>query len=601
MKTCYYELLDVESTSTDLELKKAYRKKALQLHPDKNPDDVEAATARFALVRSAYEVLSDPQERSWYDSHKSQILRDEDTFDVDENELTVPSISTEEILRYFNPSFYTRMDDSLVGFYNVVGRLFERLAAEEVNHGKHRDLPDFKKYQDDAPNANVMDESLLLYPRFGNSKADYATDVRDFYTTWASFQSVKSFNWKDEYRYSSAPDRRTRRLMEKENKKARDAARKEYNETIRNLVIFIKRRDLRVKEGIHEFERQRKKKQQEELEDQINRNRQDELRKLAQQNNFEVQDWQKLSVDELNDLEAMLNEEYNSSADSEFDEFEQIEDENYFECFICNKFFKSEKQFQSHEQSNKHKKLVNRMKWEMQKEGIELGIDKDDVDLDEFETASSEFSSDDDSFDTKDVHNQPDIPDSPKDISKSDKESDKESEKESKTQYVNNENVEEIEFEIDDEIDSDVDFDEEVSVIPQFSKKKLKKNKSKNNNFVLAEEDVHGLENELTKLTTDLTLEDDDWSTNTKKIKKKKKKNTNGIESETTTPPPPSIPSIKKKNQNGDNLSNVPNGSEICVVCKDIFTSRNKLFQHVKKTGHAAPVPEVKKTKKKRS
>ena len=54
MKTCYYELLQVESTATDLELKKAYRKKALQLHPDKNPDDIEGATARFALVRAAY-------------------------------------------------------------------------------------------------------------------------------------------------------------------------------------------------------------------------------------------------------------------------------------------------------------------------------------------------------------------------------------------------------------------------------------------------------------------------------------------------------------------------------------------------------------------
>lgn len=64
MKTCYYELLEVESSATDQELKKAYRKRALQLHPDKNPDDIEAATQRFALVRSAYEVLSDPQERS---------------------------------------------------------------------------------------------------------------------------------------------------------------------------------------------------------------------------------------------------------------------------------------------------------------------------------------------------------------------------------------------------------------------------------------------------------------------------------------------------------------------------------------------------------
>lgn len=74
MKTCYYELLGVETHASDLELKKAYRKKALQYHPDKNPDNVEEATQKFAVIRAAYEVLSDPQERAWYDSHKEQIL-----------------------------------------------------------------------------------------------------------------------------------------------------------------------------------------------------------------------------------------------------------------------------------------------------------------------------------------------------------------------------------------------------------------------------------------------------------------------------------------------------------------------------------------------
>jgi DnaJ homolog subfamily A member 5 len=56
-------------------IKKAYRKKALELHPDRNFGDVEAATTKFAEVQSAYEVLSDPQERAWYDSHRDSILR----------------------------------------------------------------------------------------------------------------------------------------------------------------------------------------------------------------------------------------------------------------------------------------------------------------------------------------------------------------------------------------------------------------------------------------------------------------------------------------------------------------------------------------------
>ena len=87
MKTCYYELLGVEPTASDIEIKKAYRLKALQLHPDKNSHDVEGANARFILINAAYEVLSDPQERSWYDSHKAQILREYGDVDLETSQV----------------------------------------------------------------------------------------------------------------------------------------------------------------------------------------------------------------------------------------------------------------------------------------------------------------------------------------------------------------------------------------------------------------------------------------------------------------------------------------------------------------------------------
>ncbi len=65
-KRDYYEILGVSKNATPEEIKKAYRKKALQFHPDKNPDD-SSAEAKFKEAAEAYEVLSNPEKRSRYD------------------------------------------------------------------------------------------------------------------------------------------------------------------------------------------------------------------------------------------------------------------------------------------------------------------------------------------------------------------------------------------------------------------------------------------------------------------------------------------------------------------------------------------------------
>ncbi|KAI9872777.1 MAG: hypothetical protein M1830_001207 [Pleopsidium flavum] len=68
----YYKILGVEKDANDNEIKKAYRKLAIVHHPDKNPDNEEAAE-KFKEIGEAYETLSDPQKRQRYDSGEDLI------------------------------------------------------------------------------------------------------------------------------------------------------------------------------------------------------------------------------------------------------------------------------------------------------------------------------------------------------------------------------------------------------------------------------------------------------------------------------------------------------------------------------------------------
>jgi molecular chaperone DnaJ len=65
-KRCYYETLSVERTATEVDIKTAFRKQAMQCHPDRNPSDTQAEV-RFKEVNEAYEVLKDPDKRAAYD------------------------------------------------------------------------------------------------------------------------------------------------------------------------------------------------------------------------------------------------------------------------------------------------------------------------------------------------------------------------------------------------------------------------------------------------------------------------------------------------------------------------------------------------------
>ncbi|CAA7397211.1 unnamed protein product [Spirodela intermedia] len=71
----YYNILKVNRSATDDDLKKSYRRMAMKWHPDKNPNNKKEAEAKFKKISEAYEVLSDPQKRAVYDQYGEEGLK----------------------------------------------------------------------------------------------------------------------------------------------------------------------------------------------------------------------------------------------------------------------------------------------------------------------------------------------------------------------------------------------------------------------------------------------------------------------------------------------------------------------------------------------
>ncbi|KAL7793130.1 HSP40 family [Trichoderma ceciliae] len=348
-RTCHYNLLDVELTATDIEIKKAYRKKALELHPDRNINDVETATRKFAEVQAAYDILSDPQERAWYDSHRESILNghhESSDAPVPPTFRNIHLTTTDDIMRLisrFNSTVpYT---DEANGFYLITRETFQHLSQEE------------------EAAADFEDIQCPEYPTFGSSNSDFDNVVKPFYNVWSGFTTKKSFMWEDKYRISDAPDRRTRRWMEKENKKIRDEASREFTDVVRFLVSFVRKRDPRYIPNT-QSESDRHQSLRTAAAAQAARSR---AANREHYSSFEVPQW------------VHLREETDKYQLSESDESEA----EILECVACNKRFKSEKQFESHERSKKHIKALQDLRRQMKKETVNLKLDATPVNIPE--------------------------------------------------------------------------------------------------------------------------------------------------------------------------------------------------------------------------
>lgn len=568
MKTCYYELLDVQPFADDNELKKAYRRKALQYHPDKNPENVEEATEIFASIRAAYEVLSDPQERAWYDSHKEQILNDEPIGLNEDGEFeyevdaTVTGVTTDELLMFFNSSLYTRVDDTPAGLFQIAGRVFAKLAKDEVLNGRRLGLTKHNMYKDDqfeqdinsagyskACEQQFKDYELapesMLFPPFGHSSTDYEY-LKSFYKKWSGFNTLKSFSWKDEYVYSSNYDRRTKREINKRNEKARQSARNEYNKTVKRFVVFIKKLDKRMKDGLkksEELKRSKARQKQKELKDAFNTDKKTKL-----EGEFEPQNWQAIDEQNIKEMEKLYEDSQDRDAlqDAVIENFNEEEEVIVYDCFICNKRFKSEKQLENHCNTKLHKKRIAEIQKEMKNESMTLGLD-DLSDLEDFSSAEESLSAGANEKDGSEDQQTDDVDDvSLKSID----------EELAKIE----EQLAQMEMQISGDSEGDVESDETTEIVS-------------------SEEEDALLNQLLASLNGEAQVTEESWQDDKRPTKQKSKKKKNNKNS---TPEP------------NYSVKMAPTDRESCGTCGAQFDSRNKLFKHVKGNNHAALRSEVK-------
>ncbi|XP_055968058.1 dnaJ homolog subfamily C member 21 [Sorex fumeus] len=507
---CHYEALGVRRDASEEELKKAYRKLALKWHPDKNLDNAAEAAEQFKLIQAAYDVLSDPQERAWYDNHREALLKGGLDGEYQDDSL--------DLLHFFTVTCYSGYGDDEKGFYTVYRNVFEMIAKEELE--------------------SMLEEDVEDFPPFGDSQSDYDTVVHPFYAYWQSFCTQKNFAWKEEYDTRQASNRWEKRAMEKENKKIRDRARKEKNELVRQLVAFIRKRDKRVQAHRRLVEEQNAEKARKAEE--MRRQQKLKQAKLAEQ--YKEQSWMTVAdlEKELREMEARYEKEFGDGSEEENVEEQELKDgqdgresedaedaEIYDDlyCPACDKSFRTEKAMKNHEKSKKHREMVALLKQQLEEEEEQFsGLLTDE--------------------NTLNVHSEEEIEDAPQ--QKLSKKQKKKKQKPLAQDLGGNIN--------ENGTGEGVKSDPEDTSLNQDSAKEL---------------EDHPQENISAKETIELC---DDPKSEAKSIPKPKGKKAKEARKSVRVPAEPQAAS--------DVLLS-------CTTCHSEFPSRNKLFEHLKATGHA--------------
>ncbi|GAA6041411.1 hypothetical protein JCM8097_005237 [Rhodosporidiobolus ruineniae] len=362
----HYEVLGIEATASQDEIKKAFRKIALREHPDKNPHDVEGATQRFARIQAAYECLSDEQERAYYDDHREDIASGGGTSEADasffdqvrrgqrappQSKRATPGrgLQTPHLMSFFQAGAWSGYDESPTGFYNTFSTLFSLLAGDETAWS-----------------------SPYLYPSFPSSLSPPASDLKSFYATWQNFTTEKDFAWKDLYRVDEDAPRWQRREIDKENMRARNAAKKEYNEAVRNLVLFVRRRDPRYSPTDSSAARTAAAAEIRASLAAAAKEAAAAREAAAAEYKASAQSWEGAEEERERVMRAW---EEGSDLEEDGEEGDEGEEEDeVMWCEACEKGFRSGGAWENHERSRKHQKNVERLIREMQLEDAELGL-----------------------------------------------------------------------------------------------------------------------------------------------------------------------------------------------------------------------------------
>ena len=511
-----------------------------------------------------------------------------------------------DVFPYFTTACFKGFNDDHEGFYTVYRNVFEKIATEDI------------EYMDDPAEYETI-------PNFGKSSSDTEFMLK-FYNYWESYCTKKSFVWLYTHNINEIRDRRILKLVDKEHKKIQQKARKERNEEIRNLVMFVKKRDRRFVEYKKLLEEKaqlnRLKSQQNNLEQIKKRNEDIAEQQKNSKGSVEQQE-------QMRQLEEKYLNQYDEDSESSSDETSQIDedlencdlnDENYDDdlyCVACNKFFMNEATKINHDSSKKHKFNLELLQAEMSNE--ESNFQKQNV---EVEQENDEKDEEDDEVLDEEEEEEVEI------VKKS---KGKKSKKKNKKVFNYDDDTDKEEEDAAENLESS----EEEVILEEEVKKETSDEELWDNNKKGKKSKTKKPKPESSKLTVEPTLKETDEEVISKEevniessddeihIIRNKKKKSKKFNPRKTKPdkaktkkakPEPSKLKVESKESDEDDDNDpkidvkkkvIPDSDDeeednelSCVTCHQLFTSKNKLFTHLKKTNHSVFVDKAEKPEK---